>query len=122
MEDGTVDVKTSSGGPKKISDRMARELVINVQTNPHITAGKAAKSSKHRFSCSQDNNTTYIKQHTWPSCQKEQPQHKMKIKIKIRYLKYAKEHVEKPEAFWNYVLWTDKTKLSLSGHRQRSHV
>ena len=32
------------------------------------------------------------------------PQHKMK------HLKYAKENIEKPEAFLTNVLWTDKTK------------
>ena len=41
------------------------------------------------------------------SCQKEQPLHKIKC------LNYAKEYIEKSEAFWNNVLWTDKTQTEL---------
>ena len=31
--------------------------------------------------------------------------------------KYAKENIEKSEAFWNNVLWTEQTKMELGLHR-----
>ena len=83
---------------------MAWDLVRNAQNNPHITAEELQKKSiRHRSSCSHENNTTYFKQQrpTRQSCQKEWPQHKMKN------WKYAKENTEKPEAFWNNVLWNN---------------
>ena len=60
---------------------------------------------------SQDNNIPYFKRQTptWLSCQKEQPQ------LKIKHLKHAKENIEKPEAFWNNVLWTTKAKWNFLG-------
>ena len=79
---------------------MARDLLRNAQKNPCITA---EKSSKHRSSCSQDNNKQ--QRLTFQSCQKEQLQHKIKCLKK-----------KKPEAFWNNVLWTDKTKIELFDH------
>ena len=50
---GTVEVKARSIRPRKISDRMARDLVRNAQKNPHINAKELQKkSSRHRSSCS----------------------------------------------------------------------
>ena len=45
----------------------------------------------------------YFKQQrpTWQSCQKDQPQHK------IKHLNYARENIEKPETFWNNVQLTE---------------
>lgn len=33
-------------------------------------------------------------------------------------LRYAKAHLDKPASFWNKVLWTDETKIELSGHNK----
>ena len=57
---------------------------------------------------SQDNNTTYCRQQrpTWH----ERRQHK------IKHLTYAKENLEKAEAFWNNVLCTGETNILLFGH------
>ena len=40
----------------------------------------------------------------------------------MKCLKYAKGNIEKPEAFWNNVLWNDKTKMLLFGHQQRRYI
>ena len=34
-------------------------------------------------------------------------------------LRYAKAHLDKPESFWNKVLWTDETKIELFGHNHK---
>ncbi|KAF2354760.1 Transposase Tc1-like [Trinorchestia longiramus] len=37
-------------------------------------------------------------------------------------LKYANDHLNKPAAFWNSVLWSDETKLELFGRNSTNHV
>ena len=34
-------------------------------------------------------------------------------------LRYAKAHLNKPDSFWNKVIWTDETKIELFGHNKR---
>lgn len=35
------------------------------------------------------------------------------------HLRYVKAHLDKPESFWNHVLWTDGTRIELFGHNQK---
>ena len=97
-------------GPRKISDRMPRDLVRNAQKNPHITAKELQKTvantglAVHRTTIQ---HTLNNKDLHGMSCQKERPQHKLKR------LKYANEDIEKREAFWINVVWTDKAKIEL---------
>ena len=37
-------------------------------------------------------------------------------------LKFARQHKEKENSFWERVLWTDETKIKLLGHNYRNHV
>ncbi|CAJ0924552.1 unnamed protein product, partial [Ranitomeya imitator] len=41
---------------------------------------------------------------------------------KIQHQKYAKEHLNKPDAFWKQVLWTDEVKIELFGHNDESSI
>ncbi|KAF2353337.1 Transposase Tc1-like [Trinorchestia longiramus] len=41
--------------------------------------------------------------------------------VKAR-LKYANDHLNKPAAFWNSVLWSDETKIELFGRNSTNHV
>uniref|UniRef100_A0A3B4ZPX8 Tc1-like transposase DDE domain-containing protein n=1 Tax=Stegastes partitus TaxID=144197 RepID=A0A3B4ZPX8_9TELE len=43
-------------------------------------------------------------------------------KHKKSRLQYAKNHVDKPQRFWDTVLWTDETKLELFGHMDQRYV
>ena len=44
-----------------------------------------------------------------------------KCPLNVR-LKFAKEHVEKPDKFWGKVLWSDETKVELYGHNDLKTV
>ena len=44
------------------------------------------------------------------------PQHKQ------NRLKFAKEHIDKPDAFWNNMLWTEETKIELFGHNHKRYA
>ena len=35
---------------------------------------------------------------------------------------FVKLHLNKPQDFWNNVLWTDQTKVELFGHNAQQHV
>ena len=37
-------------------------------------------------------------------------------------LRLAKLHLNKPQDFWNNVLWTDQTKVETFGHNAQQHV
>src|SRR4029434_1714040 len=37
-------------------------------------------------------------------------------------LRYAKAHLNKPDSFWNKVIWTDETKIELLGHNKRRYA
>ena len=37
-------------------------------------------------------------------------------------LRFAKLHLNKPQDFWNNVLWTDQTKVEMFGHNAQQHV
>lgn len=37
-------------------------------------------------------------------------------------LRSAKLHLNKPQDFWNDVLWTDETKVETFGHNAQHHI
>ena len=38
------------------------------------------------------------------------------------HLKFAKEHIDDPQDFWNNVLWTDESKVELFGLNEKCYV
>ena len=82
-----------------------------LRRNSHITWKELKKkSSRRKSSCSQDNI-----QHTLNNKDLHGTVARNKFFLQaqytIKHLKYAKENIEKPEAFENNVLWTVKTKM-----------
>lgn len=117
---GTVKVKARSG--RKISHRLARKLVRSAQQNPQVTA-KDLQSSLADTGVAVHRSTVQRTLHNKDLHGRDvrrkpflRPHHKS------QRLKYAKENLDKPEAFWNNVLWTDETKIELFGHNQRRYV
>lgn len=41
---------------------------------------------------------------------------------KAAYLQYAKQHLEKPQNFWNIVIWSDETKSELYSNNHKCYV
>ena len=80
---------------------MDRDLVRNVQKNPHITAKELQRilQTTKIYMAGLAERTTIIK-----------------------HLKHANENIEKPEAFWSNVLWTDETKMELCETKTRNFV
>lgn len=38
------------------------------------------------------------------------------------HLQFAKDPLDKPEGFWNNVLWTDETEIKLFGLKEKRYV
>ena len=94
---------------------MARDLVRNAQKNPHITAKRVVHKglSVHRTTIQHPFNNKELHGRL---------ARKNNLNTKIKYLKFVKENIEQPAAFWNNVLWTDKIKIELFGNHQRRYV
>lgn len=93
----------------------------NAQKNPQITAKELQKRVDtgvvvHRTTKQRTLNNKDLHGRVARRKPFLRPQHK------IKRLKYAKENLEKPEAFWNNVLWAEKNKIELFGHNQRRYV
>uniref|UniRef100_A0A3Q3KMZ5 Tc1-like transposase DDE domain-containing protein n=1 Tax=Monopterus albus TaxID=43700 RepID=A0A3Q3KMZ5_MONAL len=119
---GTVEVKMRSGRPRKLSDRTARMLVRKTNQNPHLTAKNLQEDLA--------DSGVVVHRSTVQRCLHRQGLHGrvsrrkpyLRPHHKIQRLKYATGHLQKPDAFWKQVLWTDEVKIELFGHNQQRHV
>lgn len=110
-----------SGRPRKLSERTAHVLVRKTNQNTHLTAKNLQEdiaisgvvvhlSTVQQCLHKQDLHGRVRRQPYLP------PQHT------IQRQKYATEHLQKPDAFWKRVLWTDEVKIELFGHYQQRYV
>ncbi|KAF2368255.1 Transposase Tc1-like [Trinorchestia longiramus] len=114
--------KSRTGRPRKINDRAARKLLLTVVQRPQTTReelkddlkASGIEASKHTISRAL-------------RCEglRSRIPHKISL-LKKRHvkarLKYANDHLNRPSAFWNSVLWSDETKIELFGRNSTNHV
>uniref|UniRef100_A0A8C4TH97 Transposase Tc1-like domain-containing protein n=1 Tax=Erpetoichthys calabaricus TaxID=27687 RepID=A0A8C4TH97_ERPCA len=111
---GTVAVKPSrSGRQRKIQERHMSRIVRMVTDNPQITSTDLQEHlaadgvSVHRSTIQRNLHKEHLygrvmrKKTFLHSCHKPSR------------LLYANAHLDKPDSFWNKVLWTDETKIEL---------
>lgn len=111
-----------SGRPSKISARAIRKMKIQVKANPNITSRdlqtSLAASGTHVHASTIRRK---LNQHGFHGrVARKKPL--LTKKNKTARLNFAREHLEKPEAFWKSILWTDESKIELFGHNQNRHV
>ena len=46
----------------------------------------------------------------------------LRFRHKKSRMRYAKAHMDKPEAFWKKILWSDETNMELFGHNTRRYA
>lgn len=119
---GTVEVKARSGRPIKISDRTARRIVRKAIQKPRLTAR----------SLQEDLADTGVVEHysTIKGYLYKYGLHGRVIRRKPllcphhknQRLKFANEHIDKPDAFCNQVLRTDEVKKELFGRNEQRYV
>ena len=111
-----------SGRKRKISRKLERNIVRNVTTNPR-TSVKDIKA--HLFTVGVDFSNSTIERCLHraglKSCRPRKTPLLKKCPLNTR-LKFAKEPVEKPDKFWDKVLWSDETRAELYEHNNLKTV
>ena len=113
---GTVKNLNRSGRKRKISRKLERNIIRNVTTNPR-TSVKDFKAHLVTMGVNVSNSTIESCLHRagLKRCRPRKTPLLKKCPLNAR-LKFSKEHVEKPDKFWDKVLWSDETKVELYGH------
>ncbi|KAK3524862.1 hypothetical protein QTP86_010091 [Hemibagrus guttatus] len=107
-----------SGRPAKITPKAQCRMLIEVKKDPRVTAKefkdslKLANISVHESAICRTMNRNGIHGRT--------PQRKP-LHIAAR-LKFAKDHLDTPQHYWENVLWTDETEIELFGRNMLSSV
>uniref|UniRef100_A0A8C7WS50 Transposase Tc1-like domain-containing protein n=1 Tax=Oryzias sinensis TaxID=183150 RepID=A0A8C7WS50_9TELE len=119
---GTVANLTGRGRKRNIDDKLRRQIVGTVSKEPRRTS----KDIKGELL----DQGTSVSDPTIRRCLSQSGLHGrrprrtplLKGNHKIARLQFAKMHVDKPQSFWENVLWTDETKLELFGKAHQLYV
>ena len=90
--------------------------------NPHLTAKNLQEDLAdsgmvvHRSTVQRCSHKQYLHERVSRGKPYLCPHHKVQLQ------KYATKHLQKPDAFWKQVLWTDEVKIQLFGHNQQRYV
>uniref|UniRef100_A0A3P9KW98 Transposase Tc1-like domain-containing protein n=1 Tax=Oryzias latipes TaxID=8090 RepID=A0A3P9KW98_ORYLA len=119
---GTVANLTGRGRKREIDDKVRKRIVGTVSKEPRTTS----KDVKGELL----NQGTSVSDRTIRGCLSQSGLHGrrprrtplLKGNHKKARLEFAKMHVDKPQSFWENVLWTDETKLELFGKTHQLYV
>lgn len=117
---GTVKNLPGRGGKRKIDERSLRRLVRTVENTPR----KTSKDLKADLEQSGVMVSTRTIRRTLNQAGLHGRRPRKTPLLKKRHKKgrliFAKEYLDKPQSFWENVLWTDETKIELfgNGHQQ----
>lgn len=118
----TVANLPRSGRPRKLNDSNARWIGRKVKKNPFVTRGEIQSDLKEagidvgKDTISRALNRTGLFSRSPRKVPLLKPQH-----VKAR-LNYAKTYGEKPQEFWDKVIWSDETKIELFGRNSATRV
>ena len=118
----TVSSLPRSGRPKKLTERTKRKLVRKVTSNPAMTSKDLqehlAESNVHvhRSTIRRVLNDSGL--HARVARKKPL----LRKQNKQARLNFAKSHLDKPDDYWNHILWSDETKIELFGRNENRYV
>lgn len=118
----TVATLPRRGRPAKMTARAQRRMVSEVRRNPRASA-KALQTSLAHANISV-HTSTIRKCLNKNGFHGRTPRRKpllTKKNIAAR-LKFAKDHHDVPQQFWDNILWTDETKIELFGRNTQRYV
>ena len=105
---GTVANLPGRGCKRKIDDKLKRRIIRMVTKEPRTTSNEIRGELQGQG--------TSVSDRTIRRClSQSRPRRTPLLKanhIKAK-LEFAKMHIDKPQGFWENVLWTDETKLEL---------
>uniref|UniRef100_A0A8C5PMV6 Transposase n=1 Tax=Leptobrachium leishanense TaxID=445787 RepID=A0A8C5PMV6_9ANUR len=111
---GTVETLPGHGRKKMLTSTAVRYLKRRVEKSPRVTAEELRKdlSDVGTEVSAQTIRRTLRNEGLHARTPRRTPL--LSPKNKKSRLQYAKSHVDKPQKFWDSVLWTDETKLELA--------
>uniref|UniRef100_A0A8C5QAL0 Transposase n=1 Tax=Leptobrachium leishanense TaxID=445787 RepID=A0A8C5QAL0_9ANUR len=119
---GTVETLPGRGRKKMLTLTAVRYLKRRVEKSPRVTAEELRKdlSDVGTEVSAQTIRRTLRNEGLHARTPRRTPL--LSPKNKKSRLQYAKSHVDKPQTFWDSVLWTDETKLELFGSMDQRYV
>ncbi|KAI4904395.1 hypothetical protein NFI96_007379 [Prochilodus magdalenae] len=119
---GTVETLPGRGRKKILTATAVRYLKRNVEKNPRVTAKELKKdlSDVGTEVSAQTIRRALHNEDLHARTPRRTPL--LTPKNKKSRLQYAKSHVDKPQRFWDSVLWSDETKLDLFGTMDQRYV
>src|SRR4029434_9449027 len=114
---GTVANLLGSGRKRKIDDKLKIRIIRMVTKEPRTTSKEIRGELQGQG--------TSVSDRTIRRClSQSQPRRTplLKANHKKAKLEFAKMHIDKPQGFWENVLWTDETKLELFGKSRQRYV
>uniref|UniRef100_A0A8C5N0X9 Transposase n=1 Tax=Leptobrachium leishanense TaxID=445787 RepID=A0A8C5N0X9_9ANUR len=119
---GTVETLPGRGRKKMLTSTAVRYLKRRVEKSPRVTAEELIKdlSDVGTEVSAQTIRRTLRNEGLHARTPRRTPL--LSPKNKKSRLQYAKGHVDKPQKFWDSVLWTDETKLELFGPMDQRYV
>ncbi|KAF7644157.1 hypothetical protein LDENG_00226770, partial [Lucifuga dentata] len=107
----TVATLPRSGCPAKLTPKAQRRILSEVKQNPLKNHRRTMPKTEQAW-C------------PWQDTMEEATafQKKKKKKTITAHLKFAKEHLDTPQCYWENVLWTDETKVELLGKNTQHYV
>uniref|UniRef100_A0A8C5QBU4 Transposase n=1 Tax=Leptobrachium leishanense TaxID=445787 RepID=A0A8C5QBU4_9ANUR len=119
---GTVETLPGRGRKKMLTSTAVRYLKRRVEKSPRVTAEELRKdlSDVGTEVSAQTIRRTLRNEGLHARTPRRTPL--LSPKNKKSRLQYAKSHVDKPQKFWDSVLWTEETKLELFGPMDQRYV
>lgn len=120
---GTTANKLRSGRPSKVTDRLRTSIVRQIKVNPTISATKIAANVTGTLGvelCAQTvRNVLNASGYHGRTARKKPLISKAN---KTKRMNFATIHSNKPESYWNKVIWSDESKFELFSSKRKVTV
>ncbi|CAJ0964710.1 unnamed protein product [Ranitomeya imitator] len=118
----TTDNLHQSGAPRKIPPCGVRMITRTLSKNPRTTRGDLVNELQRAgTNVTRPTISNTLRHHGLRSCSARRVPLPKPVHVRAR-LKFAREHLDDPEEFWENVLWSDETKLELFGRNTTCRV
>ncbi|CAJ0958423.1 unnamed protein product [Ranitomeya imitator] len=118
----TTDNLPRSGAPRKIPPCGVRMITRTVSKNPRTMRGDLVNELQRAgINVIRPTISNTLCHHGLRSCSARRVPLVKPVHVRAR-LKFAREHLDDPEEFWENVLWSDETKLELFGRNTTCRV
>ncbi|KAI4877231.1 hypothetical protein NFI96_001655 [Prochilodus magdalenae] len=109
-----------SGAPRKISARGVKMITRTVRKNPRTTRGDLVNDLQEAgTNVTKATISNTLRRQGLRSCSARRVPLLKPVHIQAR-LKFAREHLDVPEEYWENVIWSDETKVELFGKKHNS--